>query len=310
MLAAAQLQENRQQYEEARKLLEPLVTEYPGFDQRTAALYHLAWTHVELNQATEADAAFARVADEGAGTATGDATTAGERRRAADYATARSGSNSCCDRAEPDVRPCPVPAGKCRRRTPLGGRRSTMQRMLESSPSTRCGLRRSTGWPSSVSQEKYDRRRPSWLVSTKDEEPTEACCHGPVATGSVACAVGEVARSAELAGTIAARFPDFRQQYEVDYVLGRCLSSQARFSEAREAYQRVIRSPSVVAPRRGDGAVMIGETISPEGLCPGNPRLLPRGESVRLPSGRRALLQAANATSDGEWERPRACTRS
>ena len=37
----------------------------------------------------------------------------------------------------------------------------------------------------------------------------------------------------ELAGTIAERFPEFRQQHEVDYLMGRCLSHQARFREAR-----------------------------------------------------------------------------
>jgi TolA-binding protein len=46
----------------------------------------------------------------------------------------------------------------------------------------------------------------------------------------------------ELARAIPERFPDFQQQYEVDYVLGRCLASQARFDEARAAYERVVQS--------------------------------------------------------------------
>jgi TolA-binding protein len=50
--------------------------------------------------------------------------------------------------------------------------------------------------------------------------------------------------SFELAQTIERRFPKFRQQYEADYLLGRCHSSQGRFDDARAAYERVIRSPA------------------------------------------------------------------
>jgi TolA-binding protein len=46
-----------------------------------------------------------------------------------------------------------------------------------------------------------------------------------------------------LASGIADRFPGFRQQYEVDYLIGRGLARQGRFREARAAYQKVITSP-------------------------------------------------------------------
>jgi TolA-binding protein len=38
-------------------------------------------------------------------------------------------------------------------------------------------------------------------------------------------------------------FPDFPEQYEADYVIGLCKSSQADFAGAREAYEAVLRSP-------------------------------------------------------------------
>lgn len=47
-----------------------------------------------------------------------------------------------------------------------------------------------------------------------------------------------------VASTIEGRFPDFSQQYEADYVIGRCLASRADFEGAREAYRRAIRSPA------------------------------------------------------------------
>jgi TolA-binding protein len=46
-----------------------------------------------------------------------------------------------------------------------------------------------------------------------------------------------------IASTMEEEFPGFAEQYEVDYVLGRCLANRAEFDKAREAYRRVIRSP-------------------------------------------------------------------
>ncbi|MCH7727322.1 MAG: tetratricopeptide repeat protein, partial [Planctomycetes bacterium] len=66
----------------------------------------------------------------------------------------------------------------------------------------------------------------------------------------------------EVANSIAERFPGFRQQHEVDYVLGRCLSNRAEFQAARQAYERVVRSP---AGNRTETAAMaqwmIGESL-------------------------------------------------
>lgn len=65
----------------------------------------------------------------------------------------------------------------------------------------------------------------------------------------------------ELASTIAERFPDFRQQYEVDYLLGRCLMAQAKFQDARAAFEQTIRSTT--GGRTETAAMaqwMIGET--------------------------------------------------
>jgi TolA-binding protein len=57
------------------------------------------------------------------------------------------------------------------------------------------------------------------------------------------------------------RFPKFRQQYEADYVIGRCLAMQADFSAARSRYERVIRSPEGGGTETAAMAQwMIGET--------------------------------------------------
>jgi TolA-binding protein len=47
----------------------------------------------------------------------------------------------------------------------------------------------------------------------------------------------------EVARAVAAQSPDFAQQHEVDYVIGRCLAAQADLAGARAAYEKVIHSP-------------------------------------------------------------------
>jgi TolA-binding protein len=48
--------------------------------------------------------------------------------------------------------------------------------------------------------------------------------------------------ASEIAERIVREYPNFEQQYEVDYLLGRCLASEARFDEARAKYRAVIES--------------------------------------------------------------------
>ncbi|MCC7085589.1 MAG: tetratricopeptide repeat protein [Pirellulales bacterium] len=50
-------------------------------------------------------------------------------------------------------------------------------------------------------------------------------------------------KARDLAESIARDFPDFDQQFEADYVIGRCLAAEADFDGARGMYQRVVRSP-------------------------------------------------------------------
>jgi cellulose synthase operon protein C len=46
----------------------------------------------------------------------------------------------------------------------------------------------------------------------------------------------------EIASQIATDYPDFEQQYEADYVIGRCQASLGDFDEARAAYRRAVES--------------------------------------------------------------------
>ncbi len=73
--------------------------------------------------------------------------------------------------------------------------------------------------------------------------------------------LGRWTEALAVAQGISRRFPEFDQQYEADYVIGRALASQAEFSEAREAYTKVLRSPQGGKTETAAMAQwMIGET--------------------------------------------------
>ena len=66
----------------------------------------------------------------------------------------------------------------------------------------------------------------------------------------------------DVARQIARDYPEFEEQYEADYVIGRALASQGEFAAAREAYGRVIRSATGAKTETAAMAQwMIGETF-------------------------------------------------
>ncbi|MDA7950184.1 MAG: tetratricopeptide repeat protein, partial [Pirellulaceae bacterium] len=64
-----------------------------------------------------------------------------------------------------------------------------------------------------------------------------------------------------IASSIEEKYPQFNQIYEVNYLLGRCCASQARFNEARQNYEKTIASPTGSHTETAAMAQwMIGET--------------------------------------------------
>ncbi|MCC9607755.1 tetratricopeptide repeat protein [Blastopirellula sp. JC732] len=77
----------------------------------------------------------------------------------------------------------------------------------------------------------------------------------------LAAHLGSWEESLRLAELAVVSFPDFEQRYELDYLRGRCLARQARFAEARDAYQLVIDSRLGGATETAAMAQwMVGET--------------------------------------------------
>ncbi len=84
----------------------------------------------------------------------------------------------------------------------------------------------------------------------------------PLRRAQALAQLGQWPESLAAAETIARRFPDFEEQYEADYLIGRALASQAEFARAREAYSKVFRSPSGGKSETAAMAQwMIGETF-------------------------------------------------
>ncbi len=83
----------------------------------------------------------------------------------------------------------------------------------------------------------------------------------PLRRAQIYAHVGQWSEALDMADALARQHPDFPQQYEADYVVGRAYAARAEFDEARQAYRRVLNSP---AGRKSETAAMaqwmIGET--------------------------------------------------
>jgi len=270
MLAAAQLHEKLGQPREVQDRLQQLVERYPGFPQLAAALYHLAWADMDLGQFEEAEAIFLRLAEQFAGTRYWADAVYRLAERAAqteDYASAERWldellQSDCADdvRAHAIYLQGKVAADQQRWEDVL----PPMRKLVEEFPGHAL---RAAGeyWVAEACYRLQHYDDAEQILARLDAEPEaqhEAwLAMVPLRRAQILAQRGQWDEAYELATGIAERFPDFRQQYEVDYLLGRCLSSQARFSEARDAYERVVRSPAGGSSESAAMAQwMIGET--------------------------------------------------
>jgi TolA-binding protein len=93
-------------------------------------------------------------------------------------------------------------------------------------------------------QSKFDQASEKFAALTQRAKSSGAswAAMAPLRLAQVLAQKKEWPDAITLAESIAKDYPDFVQQYEVDYVLGRCYAAQARFDDARKAYERVVRS--------------------------------------------------------------------
>jgi len=272
MLAAAQLLDESQREEPAAELFAQYVKENPQADNLDGVLYRWAWVEVELGRNDQADRLFERLLNEHPDSSywTDTAYRLAERTAPQDPATAEL----WLDRLLQKEAPAEIRGHALYLKGQLAADKEQwpqvvgpMQQLLEEQPNS--PLRQAASYwiaEAHYRQRKYDQA--GLLFDSLAEQTQQShepwLAMVPLRRAQVLAHKHEWESSREIAATIAADFPDFRRQYEVDYLLGRCWASQADFDfeKAREAYQRVLRSP--VGGRTETAAMaqwMIGETF-------------------------------------------------
>lgn len=253
LLAAARLHDERHQDREADVLLAKLVAEYPQYAQLDVALYQRAWVLMDLQRDLDATQHLSRIhSDYRESRFWADATyrLAELKLRAQQFET----TNQLLD----DLLKQPSTDELRAHALYLQGQVAVAQQqwpnvqkpllaLVEAYPKSELKLL-AEYWLAEA-----DYRQGKWReagerladLSTRIEgvkEPWVAMV--PLRQAQVLAHLKRWSEAEAVASTIAQKYPDFRQQHEADYLLGRSLQAQAKFDGAREAYERVVRSPS------------------------------------------------------------------
>ena len=274
MLSAARFEQTLNAHEAAVVLLQHLLAAYPDYAQSDAAWYELAWSAHTLQ-----DVATTRLAYE---------------TLVQDYPQSRYRADSLFRLAEEAARRGDAAHAMAWLETLLSDTQTE-----DSNASLRCHAIYLRGklaadasqWETVITQmQTVVREFPDhelhelaeyWLAEAyfrteqwSQAEPLFASLHARQADrqevwrGMVVLRLAQIAArqknwstAYEFAQSISKRFPQFPQQQEANYLLGRCLSSQGRFREARDYFQEVIDSPSAAGGELAAVAQwMVGES--------------------------------------------------
>lgn len=270
LLSAARIYNGLQQDSEAEPLLRTWLTQYPGAPQRDAALYQLAWVLSDQGREDEADQMFEELQTQCRGSRYWADATYRLAERAARAGAAQRADTLAAEVVAADPQgPLTNHALFLRGQLAAAAKRWTdvdraMQQLVARDPQgtlalpAQYWLAESRYW-----QKDYDAARVCFdrLDQAVQGRSDTWLAMIPLRRAQVRAHAQEWQAAYDIARTITARFPEFAQQHEVDFLLGRCLMNEAEFDAARQAYQRVIDSAT---GRTTDTAAMaqwmIGET--------------------------------------------------
>jgi TolA-binding protein len=249
--SGARLHDKLHQFSPAAELYGRLVEEHPKFGDADAALYHWAFVLRELDENEKADALFERLRRDYADSRlAADATY-----RLAERALARKQY----DRTEKlldELLSAGPPDSVRQHALYLQGRlaiardawdqvRPALERLVREFPESRLALP-AQYWCAEAIYRQGDYRqaeqRFAKLASQSQGQPEKWLAMVPLRRAQSLAQLKEWQTALDVARPIEKDFPDFDQQYEVDYLIGRALASQADFAGAREHYAKVIRS--------------------------------------------------------------------
>ncbi|MCO6457168.1 MAG: tetratricopeptide repeat protein [Pirellulaceae bacterium] len=250
--AAAQLLEGLDQRAEAEQLLGRGLERYPDYEQADAMLYLRAWLLVDLQRGDDADQVFARLAEQEPGSPYwADATyrLAERAARANDFDQAARLADRLLAAQIDSTVICHALYLKGQVSAAAGKWEAVeepMARLVREFPASELQFP-AQYWRAEAAYrlEQYELAGERFTELARHAEGRQDAWLGmvPLRRAQVLAQQRQWQAAEELARSIESQYPGFRQQFEVDYLLGRCLASRGRFDEARAAYERVVRSP-------------------------------------------------------------------
>ncbi|MCA9203502.1 MAG: tetratricopeptide repeat protein, partial [Planctomycetales bacterium] len=252
LFAAARLCEQTGKLREAVVLGERLINEHADFSQMDLALYQLAWDLSDSGEEDAADAVFLRLHRlHPASEYWADATF-----RLAERA-ARAEDRSIARRLLDQLLASDIAADIRCHALFLSGQvavndhrwsdvRTNMTRLLDEFADSDLRLPAEYWLAESLfRQGEFDEAKPRFdaLAATTAEANENWMAMIPLRQAQLLARQKQWDEAFAVAATIPQRFQPVPQQYELDYVLGRCHLSRAEMNEARAAFDRVIRSP-------------------------------------------------------------------
>lgn len=270
LLAAARIRHKLHQDQQAAVLFERLVKEYPKLPEIDSALYEWAWALNDSGKVSEACDAFERLRREHAQSRYWpDATfrLAQNALKAKDYARARQLVDSLLQRAvDPPLRENglflrgQIAAGQAEWREA----RQAFESLIKEFPTGSLRMLADFGLAEAVfrlGEYETAAARFERLGSEAQGRDPAIPAVALLRQAQALCHMKKWSEALQIAARIEGAHPGFAEQYEADYVIGRCLAARADFEGAREAYRRVIRSPGGVKTETAANAqLMIAET--------------------------------------------------
>ena len=271
LLVAARLRDQLKQHQEAAALYERLVKEHPDDSKLDAAIYEWAWAMQELGNTEETDRLFQRLRKEYPESRFWADATYRLAQRALE-AKNYDRANALLDellktKTEPQVREHAMylrgQVAVAKKNWPKA--REAFKALIKEFPESSQRLvaefwvaesfYRQADYAAAKTEfarlaEQIEGKRKPWMATI------------PLRRAQILAQQEQWSEALVIAAEIEKTFPDFQQQYEVDYLMGRCLADRADFEAAREAYRKVFGSPAGAKTETAAMAQwMIGETF-------------------------------------------------
>lgn len=252
LLAAARLRHELKQNDQADTLYAKLIEQYPELPELDEALYEWSWVLAELGQVEQANEKLSRIRKQlAASEYWHDAVYRLTERafEAADYARAETLVAELLRASPPDdIRAWALylQGQIAAVQEKWDDLRAPLEVLVKDFPENPMRLQ-AEYWlaESTYRQKHYEAAQEQFNeLARKTQgraEPWMAMI--PLRRAQILAHQKKWNEALTIASQIEKDYPDFAQQYEADYLIGRCRASQADFEGAREAYREVTRSP-------------------------------------------------------------------